>query len=134
MSVFGNQISSQVYDALMANAALLSLVTGVYDHVPQEEEYPYVVIGELVETPQNTDDVEQMSEASIIIHSYSGEWGRKETHAIQKEIVNSLHRAEMAEPGVEFVNTEHEQSQSFTDSDGITRHGVVEFNIIITEV
>jgi hypothetical protein len=112
----------------------MSLVSDrVFDHVPQEESFPYVAMGELIDTEFNNDDAEQMSSISITIHSYSREWGRKETHNIQERITAVLHRAALSETGFNFVTIDRTQSSSFVDVDGITRHGIVEFNIIITE-
>lgn len=133
MSIFGDVIIKEIFDALKGNPTLLAIVTKVSDHVPQEVAYPYVVIGELVDTPFDNDDDQRMSNASLTVHSYSREWGRKETHDIQAEITNTLHRATLAASGFNFVSIDHEQSQSFTDADGITRHGIVEFKIIMTE-
>lgn len=133
MSVFGNPILKQVHSALKGNAALVALVTGIYDHVPQSQAYPYVAIGELVETEFNTDDAKAAVQASLTIHVYSRKRGRKETHNIQAQIMATLHRATLTQAGFNFISVDHTQSQSFTDSDGITRHGVVEFNIMISE-
>ena len=74
-----------------------------------------------------------MNQVSLTIHVYSRTPGRKETHDIQAAIVNTLHRAELSLSGVGFIFIDHAQSQSFTDADGKTRHGIVEFNILITE-
>jgi len=133
MSLFSETIVGQVLGTLKASAPLVALVSGVYDHVPQEEVFPYVKIGELVETEQNTDDAEQNAAVSLTIHCYSRHQGRKEVHAIQLEINRALHRAPLAQAGFKFLTIDHVQSQSFTDADGLTRHGVSEFNILITE-
>ena len=134
MSVFSSAVIKQVLAALLANSTLVALVTGIHDHTPQENAYPFVNIGELVETEENTDDAQKAVVASLTIHTYSQEWGRKQTHEIQKEITNTLHRAALAQTGFNFISIDHMQSQSFTDSDGVTRHGVIEFNILISEV
>ncbi|MCH8172470.1 MAG: DUF3168 domain-containing protein [Proteobacteria bacterium] len=133
MSAFGNAILKEVYTALVGNPTLLALVQGVFDHVPQDISYPYVAIGELVETEFNDDDAPAGVTASLTVHCYSRKRGRKETHDIQAEIQTALHRATLAASGFNFVSIDHEQSQSFTDADGITRHGIVEFKIIMTE-
>ena len=135
MSIFTNTILEVVYSNLIGNSELMDLVNdAVFDHVPQTQDYPYVNIGELVETEDNTDDQEQGVQASITIHSYSRKQGRKETGDIQEQINKSLHRADLIASGFNFVTIDHVQSQSFTDADGRTRHGIVEFNIIIKEV
>lgn len=133
MSVFSNEIIREVYEKLNGDTTLGALVSGVFDHVPQTQEYPFVAIGELVETEFNNDDAEQMNIASLTIHTYSRKRGRKETHDIQKQITLLLHRASLVASGFNFVSVDHTQSQSFTDADGLTRHGICEFNIIITE-
>ena len=133
MPDFANTILKQGDTELVGNPTLLAMVTGVHDHVPQESAYPFVVIGELVETEDNTDDAEEGEQASLTIHSYSRKLGRKETGQIQAEIRSTLHRATLGASSFNFVSIDHTQSQSFTDADGITRHGIVEFNIIITE-
>ena len=134
MSIFSNAILQQVYEKLTGNANLMVLVTGVFDHVPEDQDYPFVAIGELVETEDNTDDPQQGVRASLTIHSYSREWGRKKINDIQEQINQALHRVALVSAGFNFISIDQEQSQSFTDSDGNTRHGVVEFNIIIEEV
>ena len=56
MSIFGNSILQAIYEKLTANSSLLGQVSGVYDHVPQTESFPFVALGEMVETEFNTDD------------------------------------------------------------------------------
>ena len=134
MSIFSNTILREVYEKLTADSALMSLVNdAVYDHVLQTQNYPFIAVGELVENEFNNDDPEQMNEASLTIHTYSRKDGRQEVNEIQERITRVLHRAELSASGFNFISIDHEQSQSFTDADGKTRHGVVEFNISITE-
>ncbi|NIQ01590.1 MAG: DUF3168 domain-containing protein [Nitrospinaceae bacterium] len=135
MGVFSNVILQEVFQLLTGNSTLMGMVGNrIYDDVPQTDGYPYVVLGELDETEANTDDAAQMGLASLTIHTYSRQPGRKETNDIQKEIVNTLHRAAVSVSGFNFVSIDHEQTQSFKDADGKTRHGITEFNFIITEV
>lgn len=135
MSVFTNQILQQVYEKLTANSSLMSLVNdAVFDHVPQEEVFPFVAIGELIETENNTDDPQQGVQASLNVHSFSRDYGRNVTGQIQLEITNALHRATLTSSGSNFLSIDEVQAQSFIDADGITNHGIIEFNIIVTEV
>ena len=134
MSIFSNTILREVYEKLTADSALVSLVNdAVFDDVPQTQDYPFIAIGELVENEFNNDDPEQMNEASLTIHTFSRENGRKEVNEIQERITQLLHRASISASGFNFISIDHEQSQSFTDADGKTRHGVAEFKILISE-
>ena len=135
MSLFGNVIIETVYSALIGNSTLMGLVNNsIYDHVPDKEGFPFIAIGELIQTEANTGSPEQQVEASLTLHSYSRYDGRDQTHQIQEEINKTLHRANLVSSGVQFISVDHVQSQSFVDADGITRHGVMEFKILITEI
>ena len=135
MSLFGNVIIETVYGALIGNSTLMGLVNNsIYDHVPDKEGFPFIAIGELIQTEANTGSPEQQVEASLTLHSYSRYDGRDQTHQIQEEINKTLHRANLVSSGVQFISVDHVQSQSFVDADGITRHGVMEFKILITEI
>lgn len=135
MSLFGNVIIETVYSALIGNSTLMGLVSNsIYDHVPDKEGFPFIAIGELIQTEANTGSPEQQVEASLTLHSYSRYDGRDQTHQIQEEINKTLHRANLVSSGVQFISVDHVQSQSFVDADGITRHGVMEFKILITEI
>jgi len=135
LSLFGNVIIETVYSALIGNSTLMGLVNNsIYDHVPDKEGFPFIAIGELIQTEANTGSPEQQVEASLTLHSYSRYDGRDQTHQIQEEINKTLHRANLVSSGVQFISVDHVQSQSFVDADGITRHGVMEFKILITEI
>jgi len=135
LSLFGNVIIETVFSALIGNSTLMGLVNNsIYDHVPDKEGFPFIAIGELIQTEANTGSPEQQVEASLTLHSYSRYDGRDQTHQIQEEINKTLHRANLVSSGVQFISVDHVQSQSFVDADGITRHGVMEFKILITEI
>jgi hypothetical protein len=45
-----------IRDALLADVPLMDLINGVFDWVNEKQPYPYIVIGEAVETPSNAHD------------------------------------------------------------------------------
>jgi len=108
----------------------------VYDAVPQPEdggdiaEFPYVTIGEDTFTPFDTDNSIGY-DATLTIHTWSRQRGRKETKEIQQEIYNALHRQTLTVAGFHFINLAFEFADTFVDSDGLTRHGVQRFRCII---
>lgn len=110
----------------------------VYDHVPQNATYPYVVIGEDNFNDWSTDDKNGFV-ATVNLHVWdrpkgtSGKRGKQVTKEIQGEIYNILQRSNFAigdygNPGVSF-----EYSDVFMDTDGITYHGVQRFRVNYAE-
>jgi hypothetical protein len=109
---------------------VLKLGYPTYDHVPQESAFPYIVIGDDTSIPWDTDD-SVGTEATCTIHIWSRYRGRQEVKQISGEIYESLHRAELAISGGSLVECQAEFEESFMDSDGLTRHGVIRFRLTI---
>jgi hypothetical protein len=118
-----------IYERLAGDYDVTSLVQAVYDHVPQDAAFPYVVIGDSTEAQWDTDD-STGTEATVTIHVWSRFRGRSETKLIQDAIYQSLHRYDLPIDGVHTVTVEWEYAESFLDPDGLTRHGVQRFRII----
>lgn len=125
-------LQQAIYSRLDGYSALSALVTAVYDHVHQDAAFPYVVIGEFTAIPFDTHG-ETGSETTVTIHTWSEYRGKKETHEIQREVYKALHRHALAVSAVETVACEWEFSESFMDDDGLRRHGVQRFRIILDE-
>lgn len=127
-----------IYEALISNVDIIANSIPVYDAVPQAEsaensQYPYITIGEDNHLSIDT-DTENENQVSITINVWSRQRGRLETKTIQGYIYKTLQRAELSETGYKFVNIMQDGSTSFMDVDGITRHGVQTFNLIIQEL
>lgn len=101
----------------------------IYDHVPQDASFPYVVIGEGTATQWDTDD-STGSDATVTIHTWSRYRGRKEVKEMQRQIYNALHRYDLPVTGLNTVTVEWEHSETLLDPDGLTRHGILRFRII----
>ena len=136
---FGSSVQAAVYTALTGDVSLMAAVEGVYDNVPQAIDtgsaaaFPYVTIGEDSLAEWDTDD-SLGAQGSITVHTWSRARGRKECKDIQGLVYNALTRAELVLSGYTLVTVEFEGEQSFLDPDGLTRHGVSTFRIILDEV
>jgi hypothetical protein len=109
-----------------------ALSVAVYDDVPDNAIAPYVVIGDdtLLEFDS---DFGIGFEATITVHSWSKYRGRAEVKGLMGLIYDALHRAEFTVQGYNLLGCDCEFSETFLESDGVTRHGVQRFRILIRE-
>jgi hypothetical protein len=125
-------LQKALYETLSADAALMALVGGVYDHVPQGANFAYVVIGDDTAT-EFDDDREAGFDAEATIHTWGrAHRGRKEVKEIQREIYRVLHRNLLPVDNAHTVETFVEWTDSFLDADGITYHGVQRVRVVLT--
>jgi hypothetical protein len=130
------EIQKAIYDTLANDYTLSALVTGVYDSVPQAEDagtdtaFPYITVGDDTALDWNT-DTSNGKEATITIHSWSRYRGRAEVKEIQGAIYQALHLANISVQGYNLVECWSEYSETLVDPDGLTRHGVQRFRMII---
>ncbi len=120
-----NEIFKAIYDRLNAQVAY-----PVFDHIPQDEQnYPYVRL-EIVNTGgKDTDDKVGFS-SKIFVHIFSQYRGTKETSDIQLVIFNALNRYKFADTSSYGISgIEQKLQRVIMEKDGITRHGIQEFNI-----
>jgi hypothetical protein len=115
--------------------ALLSQSPGigysVFDHTPDNQAYPYVVIGDDNVQPFDTKTFNGF-ELSVVIHTWSQYAGRKEIKTMQGLIYSALHNEAIEVAGYNTVLCQFEFSETFVEDDGRTRHGIQRFNVIIT--
>lgn len=112
----------------------MALVSGVYDHVPQDAAFPYLSLGDETSTPDDTDDITG-ADLSFAVHTWSRYRGQKEVQDIQHEVWSALHRSNLTVEGAAFVGCHLESTQPTTlDPDGITHHGVQLFRVLLFEV
>lgn len=127
-------IQAAVLTALQADAQLMSTVTGVFDWVEEGQAYPYVVIGEAFETPDNAHD-RHGSETVITLHVWSQYRGYAEALRIAGRVIKALDHTPLTVAGHHHVATRFEFSQTLTDPEppGDIRHVPMRFRVV-TEV
>jgi hypothetical protein len=121
-----------VYQLLTGDSALDALVEGVYDHVPEDAEPDYVVIGEMMSTPDGVHGTEGR-QTSAVLHT----WTRAESHRPGNQIGARLvallwHRhadLDALVTGHEVWRIEHEFAQTLVDPEPGIRHRVDRFRI-----
>lgn len=130
MSLHSFNLASAIYSRLTGDATLMGLVEGIYDDVPQDTDYPYVVIGEETTLNNGSKTLDGL-EHTLTLHVWSRYRGLKETKQIMERIYALLHTYDLAVTGASLVNLRQEFSSTFVDADGLTRHGVIRFRAMV---
>lgn len=107
-----------------------SPITGVFDDVPEQTVYPYVVIGQETVTNIGTKDVDA-NEYTLTIHVWSQYRGLQDVKKIMQQVYTSLHNVDIVVSGASMVNLRHEFENTILEADGITRHGIMRFRAVI---
>lgn len=135
---FETSLHEAVFGKLSGDAGVTALVTGVYDNVPQSDDsgagtaFPYLTVGEAAHAAWDTDD-SLGSDATVTIHSWSRDRGQKEIREIQGAVYAALQRATLSLTGFALVHIDWLGSEWFMDADGLTRHGVQTFRVLIDQ-
>lgn len=122
-------VQEAIYSLLSTDSTLLAMVTGVYDHTPQDTAFPYVTIGEA-----ECRDVSNLAasgvEANFGIHIFSREAGHKETHQIMERIYTLLHNTSPAVSGQTVVSMRIISADVMLERDGFTYRGMMKLRVV----
>jgi len=123
-------LQKTVFDALDGDSTLQSLVTDVFDFVPENTAFPYVKIGEETAVDNGTKTL-QGNEHTLVIHTFSRYRGSKETKEIMSRIYALLHESSLTVSGASLVNLRFDFSDIIKENDGLTTHGLQRFRAVI---
>lgn len=124
-------------DALQA--AIFNALDGVpgmppvYDDVPENVPFPYVVIGDDVSAAFD-DDCGSGADSMVTIHVWSTYPGRAEAKQILALIYRTLHRSNLVIAGNVTITIDADYQMTLLDPDGVTRHGVIRFRVLTREI
>lgn len=125
-------LQEAVYQALIDDEALMEAVTGVYSHVPQDVEVPYVVMGEMRAVDRST-IAQVASEVDMQVHIFSRHRGAKESLTLLQKVKDVLHRADIAVDGANVVYLYFNNSNLRRLSDGLTWQTTLLFSALVEE-
>ena len=127
----GWDLQTAAYAALAADGALLALLGGerLYDHVPQNAAFPYVVIDQMQVRDWST-GTERGSEHVLMLHVWSRYAGKREACEISDTIRTALDDAELTLDDHRLINLSHQYSDLRRDDDGETYHAIVRFRAV----
>jgi hypothetical protein len=123
----GWDLQTAVYEALAADATLTALIgESVYDHVPQDATFPFVVLDQTRISDWST-GTEAGSEHQLTLHIWSRYRGKAESYTIADTIRAALDEATLPLAENRLVNLRHQFSDMRRDEDGETWHAVLRF-------
>lgn len=123
-------LQKAIYQALTADAALMGLVTNVYDRPPQNSAFPYVTLGDATArdwSSKTTTGVEH----TIALRVWGREGGRKEASLIMERIHTLLHQANLSVTGHTLVMIRFVSSDITLENDGWTYQGAMRFQALL---
>lgn len=124
-------VQEAIYQRLTGDATLMGLITAVRDYVPEDAVYPYVVIGEALETPANAHD--RFARHTVpTLHVWDQGRGFKRVLQVGARLNELLDHQPLTVDGLAHVVTRFEFSQTLTDPEppGTIRHLVMRYRVI----
>lgn len=101
----------------------------IYDDVPAETVFPYLVIDDMQVSPENTMLTRGFS-ISVNIYAWSRYRGRKEVRALADAVFTALDRVALSlGGGFTHIDTQLLAENTFRDGDGLTYANVQTFRI-----
>ncbi|RMB81361.1 hypothetical protein CTZ28_35330 [Streptomyces shenzhenensis] len=124
-------VQSAIYARLKGDTALMGMISGVYDYVPEDVAYPFVVIGEATEVPDNRHGGFGR-ETVVTLHVWSRYQGYAQALRIGARVTALLDHQPLTIEGLDHIVTRFEFSQTLTDPEppGDIRHLVLRYRVV----
>lgn len=126
------KLQKAIYAALTGDATLMAKIRGVYDSVPQAQEFPFVVIGEADFDPFDSHS-QNGFEGILTIHTWARGRGRAQVLDIQDDLYRILHKNYFNLTGYRVIVNRFQFQQTLVDPDSVTYHGITRFRIMMGE-
>lgn len=123
-------LQSAIYQYLKADSSLASLVSDIYDHVPQAAVFPYVTMGDMAAKDWSAKTFSG-TEYHVRLHVWSREGGRKQAASIMGRLYSLIHQGNFAVSGNTLVLSQFISNEILLKDDGYTYEGVMHFRIIL---
>lgn len=125
-----------VYEVLGADQDLVSILAAgaesIYDHVPKNSGFPYVVLGESRAAPFDSMGSSGLDQV-IALRVFSRYKGMKELKDAMSAIYAALHDTDIQVDNQNLVLLRFEAGETRLEGDGMTRQGVMRFRVITEE-
>ncbi|MFJ2438461.1 DUF3168 domain-containing protein [Streptomyces anulatus] len=124
-------VQGALHAVLSGDSVLGALIEGLYDYLPETVPYPFVQIGEAVETPDNRHGGFGRQTVPTL-HVWDQYRGYARVLRIGARITELLDHQPLTIPGHDWIATRFEFSQTLTDPEppGDIRHLVLRYRVV----
>lgn len=131
MASAGWVLQKAIFATLAADAVLTGLIGAgkIFDDVPRDAEFPYVVFGPGMELDWS-DSTSAGHEHRLVLHVWSRHSGRRQIYEVMDAVRTALHERALVPEGHRLINLRHERSEARRDEDGETYQGIVRFRAV----
>ena len=125
-------VQKAIYERLTGDSQLMSIVSGIFDNVPQDQQFPFITIG-------NTSSSEianlggDGTEQRININIWSREAGHKQVGDIMDIVYKLLHNSTLFISGKNIVAIRFISNAIQLEDDGWTYHGSMNLLVIVMD-
>jgi len=128
-------LQKAVVTALVADAPLMAIVTGVHDDVPEGAAYPYIEINDITATENGATLMEGL-EHQIEIKVWSRYRGAREVFDVMERADAALHKAtlDLTADGHRLVNIMRTARRTLRDIEPEIRQGILEYRAVTEEI
>ena len=132
MGIHSFDLQTSIYNLLSGDSTLDSKIGNnkIFDNVPQDTAYPYVVIGTEASRNIGTKSLDG-NVYNADIHVWSQYRGQKEIKEVIEIIYNLVNNATISVSGASSVMSYVVSTSTFVEVDGITRHGLVNIDFTV---
>ncbi len=127
------ELQKAIYQTLVNDATLTTLVQGIYDQVPEGTPFPYITIGETACRDWST-KTSSGAQITVTLHVFSRYGGKKQAIDIMQRVHTLLHQGNLSLTGHLLVLMRFESSQITLEDDGSTYQGVIRLRALTEEV
>ncbi|MFO0389890.1 MAG: DUF3168 domain-containing protein [Alphaproteobacteria bacterium] len=131
MTIFSHfSLQKAIYELLTGDTALMNLITGVHDKVPENAQFPYVMIGDIACADWASKTTSGM-ECNALLTVYSREGGRRQAMQIMERLYALMHDADMGVDNHTLVMMRFASSAITLESDGETYRGMMRYKVLL---
>lgn len=124
-----DRIQRACFARMSADEALDAMVSGVFDEVPEEAEFPYVTLGEAIEAPDNAHD-SYGAKTAVAFHIWSDYRGYLEANTIGSHLQSLFDHQPLEIEGHRLVAMRFRQQTPMRDPNPKIRHVIVRFDVV----
>lgn len=121
------ELQYAIVQTLLNDADVRAIIDNrVFDSVPADAKFPYVSIG-ATSTTTTSYDCFEIDEITIQLDAWSRERGFKEVKELSSAVRHALIKNDLTLENNELISIKHELTREIRDPDGLTSHGIIQF-------